>query len=118
MGELEHKAYGEQVRVLGLISLKKRMLKRDLITVYSCVKVVCGEARVGLFSGLTEIGLDGMTSSSTRGGSGWILGTNFLEKAERHWNRLPREGVDWKSLAVFNNHADVALRDMVQWALR
>ena len=80
MGELEHKAYGEQLRVLGLISLKKRMLKRDLITVYSCVKVVCGEAGVDLFSQVMVIAQEGTASGCTRGGSCWILGNISSQK--------------------------------------
>ena len=56
------------------------------------------------------IGQEVMASSCTRGGSGWILGTQRLI---RSWNRLLREVVESPSLEVFQNCVDMALRDMV-----
>ena len=37
----------------------------------------------------------------------------FIEKAIKHWSRLPRVAVESPSLEVFKSHADWALRDMV-----
>jgi len=31
----------------------------------------------------------------------------------RHWNRLPREVVEWPSLEAFKRHVGIALWDMV-----
>ena len=68
---------------------------------------------VSIFSHVTVIGLEVMTLSCTRGGSGWILGKKILRKSGKTLEHAAQGGGGVTVPGGVKKCVDVALGDVV-----
>ena len=110
---LEHFAYEDRLRKLGLLCLEKRRLSGDL-TAASVSEGACREGGEGLFirdySDRTRSNGCKLKGEKQRLDMRKKLSTM---RVVRHWNRLPREVVAAPSLEAFKAGLDGALNNLV-----
>ena len=107
---LEHLSYEERLKELGLFSLKKRRLRRDLLNAFKNLQGGGQEDGARIFSVVP--------SNKTRGNGHKLKRRKFrlnvrknifLLTVTEHWNRLPREVVESPSLEIFKTRLDNVL---------
>ncbi|KAK4825166.1 LOW QUALITY PROTEIN: hypothetical protein QYF61_024555 [Mycteria americana] len=111
---LEAMSYEEQLRTLGLSSLEKRRLMRDLIALYSFLRREV-EREVLISSPWYPERRNG-SKLHPSGRFGLDMRKHFFtERVVKHWNRLPGEVVNAPCLSVFKRRLDNALNTMESW---
>jgi len=111
---LEPLSYEERLRKLGLFSLEKRRLWGDLIASFQYLKGASKKAGKGLFTRACRDRRRGNSFKLKEGRFRSDIRNKFFTMwAVRHWNRLPREGVNVPSLEVFKARLDGALNNLV-----
>jgi len=114
MRGLEQLSYEERLRELGLVSLKKRKLRGDLIKAYKYLKCGCQQDGTRLSSAVP--------SDRTRSSGHKLkhrkfhlnMRKNFFTlSVTEQWNRLPREVVESPSLKILKTRLDVFLCNLL-----
>uniref|UniRef100_A0A803TCK4 Reverse transcriptase domain-containing protein n=1 Tax=Anolis carolinensis TaxID=28377 RepID=A0A803TCK4_ANOCA len=105
---LENKPYEERLKELGMFSLQKRRLRRDMIrAMYEYVRGSHREERASLFAAALETRTwnNGFKLQERR--FHLNIRKNFLTvRAVRQWNSLPRTVVEAPSLEAFKQRLD------------
>jgi len=83
-------SYEERPRTLGLPSVEKKRLRRNLIALWSFLRRGRGEGGAELFS-LESRGRTRGNGSDQAGVELDIRKHFFTERVAKHWHRLPRE---------------------------
>jgi len=92
---LEHLSYEERLRDVGLFSLKKRRLRRDLINAYKYLKGGCQEDGARLLSVVPSDRTRDNRHKMKHRKSRLNMRKNFFPlRVTEHWNRLPGEAVE------------------------
>lgn len=112
---LEHRIYGDKLRELVLLSLRKRRIWRDLASVFNYLKVNYREDKTRLFSA--------RHSKKTRANSPQAAVREILTAYEeefftvavtKHRNMLPNEVVKSPTLEIFKTQLVKTLHNQVQ----
>ncbi|PKU42648.1 hypothetical protein llap_7065 [Limosa lapponica baueri] len=105
---LEHLSYEERLRDLGLFSLLKRRLRRDLTKAYKYLKGRCQEHGVRLFSVAPGDRTRGNEHKPEHRKFHLNMRKHFFTlMVTEHWNKLPGEVVESPSLEIFKTRLDV-----------
>lgn len=100
---LEHLSNEERLRELGLLSVEKRRLSKDLINMYKCLKGGCKEDRARL----SVVPGDRTSNRHKPGHKRFPLNSrkHFTVRVMKHLNRLPSEGVKCPSVKISKRHS-------------
>jgi len=104
---MEHLSCEDRLRELGLFSLQKRRLQRDLIAACQYLKGSDRKEGDRLFSRVCGDRTRGNGFKFKEGRFRLdIRKKSFTVRVVRHWNRLPRDVVDAPSLEIFKMRLD------------
>jgi len=99
---------------LELFRLEKRRLWGDLLAAYQYLKGAYKKVGEGFFTRAWSDRTRGKGFKLKEGRCRLDIRKKFFTmRVVRHWNRLPREGVDALSLEVFKARLDGALSNLV-----
>jgi len=112
---LEHLSYEKRLRELGLFSLEKRRIRGDLTEAFQYLGGAYKQERDHLFTWPGRDRTRGNSSELKEKKFGLdIMRKLFIQRAVRHWHRLPRAAVCAPSLEAFKARLRGAMGSLIE----
>jgi hypothetical protein len=106
--EIRNKTYADRLKILGLMTLKNRRTRIDLIQAYKIINKI-DNVEIGDYN--LELNNESITRSNgfklkVKGYKTMALGNSFSYRIINDWNNLPSEIVSSNTLAIFKSKLD------------
>ncbi len=111
--EIRHLSYEGRLEILGMSSLKDRLLRLDLIQTYKILHGFDSVDYKKYFTLNQNANRNNRYKLNVKAHNGSILGNFFTYRVVNFWNKLPSSIVSSKTEVIFKSRLDKGFKDII-----